>query len=116
MSAIHTGTLAFGSGRHAAGPPRIADVGFSCRLLSTLRLRKLRGWAEGAASSAEAVGEVMTRKVRVASVERHLAELIPLFSSTGHHHIPIVDAAGRLVGIVTQSDVVAALSRPEAAA
>ena len=79
------------------------------------RLRKLRGWAEGAASSAEVVGEVMTRKVRVASVERHLAELIPLFSSTGHHHIPIVDAAGRLVGIVTQSDVVAALSRPEAA-
>ena len=79
------------------------------------RLRKLRGWAGGAVSSGEVVGEIMTRKVRVASVGRHLAELIPLFGSTGHHHIPIVDAAGRLVGIVTQSDVVAALSRPDTA-
>lgn len=57
----------------------------------------------------------MTRKVRVANVDRHLAELIPLFGSTGHHHIPIVDVAGRLVGIVTQSDVVAALYRPDTA-
>ena len=51
-------------------------------------------------------------QVRVASVDRHLAELIPLFGSSGHHHIPIVDAEDRLVGIVTQSDVVAALSQP----
>ena len=56
----------------------------------------------------------MTRKVRVASVNRHLAELIPLFGSTGHHHIPIVDDGERLVGIVTQSDVVAALSQADA--
>lgn len=58
------------------------------------------------------VGEIMTRQVRVASLHRYLAELIPLFSSTGHHHIPIIDGDDRLVGIVTQSDVVAALSRP----
>ena len=57
----------------------------------------------------------MTRKVRVVSVDRHLAELIPLFGSAGHHHIPIVDVAGRLGGIVPQSDVVAALSRPDTA-
>ena len=68
-----------------------------------------------AAPPAVAVGEVMTRKVRVASLDRHLAELIPLFGSSGHHHLPIVDAGGRLVGIITQSDVVAALCRPEAA-
>ena len=61
---------------------------------------------------AESVGQIMTRKVRVASVERHLVELIPLFGSTGHHHIPIVDTGGRLVGMITQSDVVAALCRP----
>lgn len=57
------------------------------------------------------VGEIMTRKVRVARVDRHLVDLIPLFGGTGHHHVPIVDGEGRLVGIVTQSDVVAALSR-----
>lgn len=64
------------------------------------------------AAGLETVGQIMTRKVRVASVDRHLAELIPLFGSSGHHHIPIVDVGGRLVGIITQSDVVAALCRP----
>lgn len=76
------------------------------------RLRLLRGWAVGAPAVEQAVvGQIMTRRVRVASVNRHLAELVPLFGSTGHHHIPIVDADDRLVGIVTQSDVVAALSQ-----
>lgn len=64
------------------------------------------------APAQEAVGQIMSRKVRVASVDRHLAELIPLFGSSGHHHIPIVDPGGRLVGMITQSDVVAALCRP----
>ena len=58
------------------------------------------------------VAQIMTRKARVASGDRHLVELIPLFGSTGHHHIPIVDAGGRLVGIITQSDVMAALCEP----
>ena len=66
----------------------------------------------GAPPTQQVVGEIMTRQVRVASLHRYLAELIPLFSSTGHHHIPIVDGDDRLVGMVTQSDVVAALSRP----
>ena len=57
----------------------------------------------------ERIGQIMTRQVRVAGAERRLLELIPLFGSTGHHHIPIVEAGGRVVGIVTQSDVVAAM-------
>jgi CBS domain-containing membrane protein len=52
----------------------------------------------------------MTRKVQVARVDRHLAELVPLFGGSGHHHIPIVGDQGRLVGIITQTDLVAALS------
>lgn len=77
---------------------------------------RLREWATGMPGRSQGVvGQIMTRTVRVASVDRHLAELIPLFGSTGHHHIPIVDRADRLVGIVTQSDVVAALSQPPAA-
>ena len=79
------------------------------------RLRQLRGWAGGTPPvGQDVVGQIMARKVRVASVNRHLAELIPLFGSTGHHHIPIVDGGDRLVGIVTQSDVVAALSQADA--
>jgi CBS domain-containing membrane protein len=65
-------------------------------------------------SARQTVGQFMTRKVRVASEDRHLSELIPLFGGTGHHHIPIVNASGKLVGMVTQSDVVTALSRAAA--
>ena len=79
-----------------------------------LRLRKPSDWPDQASTAAHSVvGQIMTRRVRVASINRHLAELIPLFAGTGHHHIPIVDGGGHLVGIVTQSDVVAALSGPE---
>ena len=59
----------------------------------------------------EVVGQIMTRQVRVASSHRPLTELVPLFSEGGHHHIPIIDAESRLVGIITQSDLVRALYR-----
>ena len=62
------------------------------------------------ATKPEVVGQIMTRQVRVASAERPIAELVPLFSATGHHHLPIVGEQARLVGILTQSDLVKALS------
>nr|WP_316642195.1 HPP family protein [uncultured Roseateles sp.] len=65
-------------------------------------------------SKAEVVGQIMTRQVRVASADRPIAALVPLFSDTGHHHIPIVGEQARLVGIITQSDLVAALARADA--
>lgn len=57
------------------------------------------------------VGEVMTRQVRVASADSHALDLLPLFSSAGHHHLPVIDADKCLVGILTQTDLVRALSR-----
>ncbi len=69
------------------------------------------------ASKPEAVGQIMTRSVRVMSAGRHVIELVPLFSEDGHHHIPIIDDEQRLVGIITQTDLVRALYRavkPEA--
>ena len=63
----------------------------------------------------EVVGQIMTRRVRVSSADKPLADLVPLFSKHGHHHIPIVDAEQRLVGIITQTDMVrmlAQLARP----
>lgn len=59
----------------------------------------------------EVVGQIMTRQVRVASADRPLVELVPLFSEGGHHHIPIISSDQRLVGIITQSDLVRALYR-----
>jgi CBS domain-containing membrane protein len=58
----------------------------------------------------EVVGQIMTRKVRVMSANRPAVELLPLFSEAGHHHLPIIDHENRLVGILTQSDLVRALS------
>jgi CBS domain-containing membrane protein len=58
---------------------------------------------------AEVVGQIMTAQVRVASENRHVVELLPLFSEGGHHHIPIIDGTSRLVGIITQSDFVRVL-------
>ena len=63
------------------------------------------------ADKPEVVGQIMTRSVRVASADRHIVELVPLFSEGGHHHVPIIDEAQRLVGIITQSDLVRALYR-----
>jgi CBS domain-containing membrane protein len=76
------------------------------------KLRKLvRSTRSSLSSKPEVVGQIMTRHVRVASEDRHLVELVPLFASTGHHHIPIIGNSERLVGMVTQSDLVAALGR-----
>lgn len=57
------------------------------------------------------VGQIMTRSVRVASADRLLTELVPVFSENGHRHIPIIDSERRLVGIITQSDLIRALYR-----
>lgn len=60
-------------------------------------------------SKPEVVGQIMTQQVRVASADRHIVELIPLFTEDGHHHISILDHEQRLVGMITQSDFVRAL-------
>ncbi len=75
------------------------------------KLRKLLG-AIGPSGKPPVVGQIMTRQVRVASEQRYLVDLVPLFGGTGHHHIPIIADNGRLTGIITQSDMVAALFEP----
>jgi CBS domain-containing membrane protein len=73
--------------------------------------RLLRMTGSVYADKPEVVGQIMTRNVRVAGEQRRLVELLPLFGSTGHHHIPIIGEGERLVGMITQSDLVAALAR-----
>ncbi len=77
------------------------------------RLRRLIQPTPGPnADKPEVVGQIMTRQVRVVSAERPLADLVPLFSGSGHHHIPIIGEHNRLLGMLTQTDLVAALARP----
>lgn len=64
------------------------------------------------------VHEIMTRDVRTASPDQPMVDLAEAFSDLGMHHMPVVDATGRLVGMITQSDLVGALlagSPPSAA-
>lgn len=76
------------------------------------RVRELiQGDGLSSSDRPEVVGQIMTRRVRVAGVQRHALELVELFSQDGHTHIPIIDEANRLVGIVTKSDLVRALHR-----
>ena len=58
----------------------------------------------------EVAGQIMTSPAVTADIHMHIIELIPLMTQKGvHHHIPVVDKDRRLVGIVTQSDLVSAL-------
>lgn len=57
------------------------------------------------------VAELMTRDVVTVSPEQPVVDLVPLFSDRGRHHVPVVDEAGTVVGMLTQSDLVAALYR-----
>ncbi len=66
-------------------------------------------------STARYVADIMTRKVRVARPEQLMVDLVGLFSDGGLHHMPVVDEQLRVVGMITQSDVVAALFKTGAA-
>lgn len=61
--------------------------------------------------TARVVADIMTREVRAARPEQSVADLVRSFSDRGLHHMPVVDAQGKVVGMVTQSDLVAALFR-----
>ncbi|MBR8299460.1 HPP family protein [Burkholderia dolosa] len=55
------------------------------------------------------VATVMTRDVASVPETLPITALVPLFTHSGHHHIPVVDASRRLVGIITQTDLVTGL-------
>lgn len=55
------------------------------------------------------VEDVMSAPVTAALPETHIAQIVPLMADAGLHHLPVVDADGKLVGMLTQSDVMAAM-------
>lgn len=57
----------------------------------------------------EVVGQIMSAPVRTASDSTPIVELVPLMADAGFHHVPVVDGQSRLVGMVTQTDLVGAL-------
>ena len=55
--------------------------------------------------------DIMTKNVITVSFNTPLTELITLLSDKGWHNMPVVDEKQQLAGIVTQSDLIAALYR-----
>jgi CBS domain-containing membrane protein len=61
------------------------------------------------ANKPEYVGHIMAAPAFTVNEDELIATLVPLLSDKGFHHIPVVNNRQRLVGMVTQSDLIAAL-------
>jgi CBS domain-containing membrane protein len=72
-------------------------------------LRLLRPVRHTHSLKPEVAGQIMHKDVRVVREDQPIIELVPLMSDAGLHSIPVVDAKGRLAGMMTQSDMIAAL-------
>ncbi|NQW79886.1 MAG: HPP family protein [Polaromonas sp.] len=71
----------------------------------------LKGIGNTLTTQPDVVGQIMSKKVRVISDSRNVLDLVDVFHSQGHHHLPVIDSHQALVGIITQSDFVAAIER-----
>ena len=72
--------------------------------------QRLRSLIMGRPKRPDQVQGLMSSPVLQVQADQHVMDLVPLFSEAGHHHIPVVDEARQLVGIITQSDLVKALA------
>jgi CBS domain-containing membrane protein len=79
-------------------------VTLSERLLTFLQARRPVG-----ENSAPSVSELMQPEVFVADEDMPVMELVNALCHGGRHHIPVVDARRRLSGMITQSDLLAAV-------
>jgi CBS domain-containing membrane protein len=80
--------------------------GFKTKLREFLHLARLTH-----SEKPELVGQIMTHPVRSASDTMHIVELVPMLAEYGMRHIPIVNAERRLVGVVSNADLIAGLYR-----
>ncbi len=78
------------------------------------RLRRLLAPTPGMHSDKpEAVGQIMSSPVHTAEADEAVVSLVPRLSDQGLHHVPVVDAERRLVGMMTRADLVATLYRAQ---
>ena len=68
-------------------------------------------WLAGDDTATRLVGSLMSTHVRTVGADTPIAALVPIFANYGHHHIPVVDAHQKLVGMITQADLISGLYR-----
>ena len=73
-------------------------------------VQRLRHLVMGRRGESSKVEDLMGTPARTVDASCLLVELVPLFSGGACHHLPVVDAENKLVGIVTQTDLIRALS------
>lgn len=66
------------------------------------------------ALATDLVSKIMTERVITAQAEQAIDELVVVFSDAGLHHLPVVQD-NKLVGMITQSDLLAALYKSQVA-
>ncbi|HEX7934100.1 MAG TPA: HPP family protein [Paraburkholderia sp.] len=69
------------------------------------------GWLRGDPRRAPNVGGVMTTEVATVKASAPITDLVPMFANYGHHHIPVLDSVGHVVGMITQVDLISGLYR-----
>jgi CBS domain-containing membrane protein len=62
-------------------------------------------------SNAQRLKDVMTRKVQTVAPDQPITNLISLLADGGFQHLPVVDSHRHVVGMITRSDMIAALYR-----
>lgn len=72
---------------------------------------QIDGWLRGDARRPPSVGNVMSTELCTIDANAPITDLVPMFANHGHHHIPVLDASGHLIGMITQVDLISGLYR-----
>jgi len=103
---LHSLPVVKGDSRELLGIVTLVDL--LKHLRSTpgrLRLSQLKR------SDSARLRSIMTTPVVTVNPDTHMADLVFLLSDRGLHCLPVVDAEHRLIGMITQTDLIAALYR-----
>lgn len=88
--------------------PVVTPAGALAGIFTQADLMKVLG-SEAAGAMDAPVSRFMTETVVTARENQLIGTLVPAMSDRGLHGLPVVDAENRLTGIITQSDLIAAL-------